>query len=164
MEVAADSASATREQFMRVALAMAERGMASGGPPVGACLVRAADVVVKSHNSVIGELDVTAHAEIVAIREGCQALRSLSLADCSLFVTVQPCPMCLSACYYAGISEIVYGTSIESMQTITHGELCVSPAELFAGRSEQPMIEGGVLEDECQALLNRWATVYRGNG
>jgi len=156
MGVAADSASASREQFMRVALSMAERGMASGGPPVGACLVHEGAVVAKSHNAVIGELDITAHAEIVAIREACRALRSLSLGDCSLFVTVQPCPMCLSACYYAGISEIIYGTSIEAMQAITHSELCVSPSELFAGRAAQPMITGGVLADECQALLTRW--------
>lgn len=156
MGVAADSAVATPEQFMRIALQMAERGMASGGPPVGACLVRDGELIAKSHNSVIGELDVTAHAEIVAIREACQALRSLSLAGCRLFVTVQPCPMCLAACHYAGISEIIYGASIESMQAITHGELCIAPAELFAGRTEQPVITGGVLADECQSLLTRW--------
>ncbi len=141
---------------MRVALEMAERGMASGGPPVGACLVRDGELIAKSHNSVIGELDVTAHAEIVAIRDACRVLRSLNLAGCSLYVTVQPCPMCLAACHYAGIAEIIYGVSIEAMQAITHSELCVSPAELFAGRAEQPIITGGVLTDECQALLERW--------
>jgi len=156
MGVAADSALATREQFMRVALSMAERGMASGGPPVGACLVRDGTAVAKGHNAVIGELDVTAHAEMVVIREACRTLRSLRLNDCSLFVTVQPCPMCLAACYYAGITEIVYGVSIEAMQAITQGELCVSPAELFAGRAEQPMITGGILAAECQALLTSW--------
>jgi len=156
MGVAADSALATREHFMRVALSMGERGMAPGGPPVGACLVREGTAVAKGHNAVIGELDVTAHAEIVVIRDACRALRSLRLNDCTLFVTVQPCPMCLAACYYAGITEIVYGDSIEAMQAITQGELCVSPAELFAGRSEQPMITGGVLADECHALLTRW--------
>jgi guanine deaminase len=163
MGVAADSAVATPEQFMRIALQMAERGMASGGPPVGACLVRDGELVAKSHNAVIGELDVTAHAEIVAIREACRALRSLSLAGCRLFVTVQPCPMCLAACHYAGISEIIYGASIESMQAITQGELCIAPAELFAGRPEQPVITGGVLSAECQSLLTRWGAANGGN-
>ena len=157
MGVDADSALATREQFMRVALAMAERGMASGGPPVGACVVRDGAVVAKNHNAVIGELDVTAHAEIVVIREACRVLRTLSLKDCSLFVTVQPCPMCLAACYYAGISKIVYGAPIDAMQAITDGELCVSPAELFAGRAGQPMISAGVLGEECRALLTSWS-------
>jgi guanine deaminase len=156
MEVAADIAVAQREQFMRVALDMAERGMASGGPPVGACLVRAGVVVAKSHNSVIGELDVTAHAEIVVIREACWALRSLSLADCSLYVTVQPCPMCLSACHYAGIAKIIYGASIDAMHAITGTELCVAPAEIFAGRAEQPLLTGDVLSAECLDLLTRW--------
>jgi guanine deaminase len=156
MEVAADIAAAQREQFMRVALDMAGRGMASGGPPVGACLVRDGAVLAKSHNCVIGELDVTAHAEIVVIREACRVLRNLSLAGCSLYVTVQPCPMCLSACHYAGISEIIYGASINAMHAITGTELCVAPAELFAGRAEQPLIAGGVLSAESQDLMTQW--------
>ena len=60
---------------MRVALEMAERGMAAGGPPVGACLVCADELLSRGHNSVIGELDITAHAEIVVIREACRKLR-----------------------------------------------------------------------------------------
>lgn len=162
MEVAADIAVAQREQFMRVALEMAERGMASGGPPVGACLVRDGVVVAKSHNSVISELDVTAHAEIVVIREACQALRTLSLTDCSLYVTVQPCPMCLSACHYAAIPEIIYGASIDAMHAITGTELCAAPAEIFAGRAEQPLLTGDILSAECQDLLTRWGASRAG--
>jgi guanine deaminase len=157
MGVAAEPAAALREQFMRQALAVAERGMAAGGPPVGACLVSGGELVASGHNSVIGELDVTAHAEIVVIREACRALRTLELPGCALYVTVEPCPMCLSACHYAGISEIYFGASIEAMHAITRTELCVAPAELFAGRADQPTIVGGVLATECQALLDRWA-------
>jgi tRNA(Arg) A34 adenosine deaminase TadA len=156
MVVAADSASAAQEQFMRVALEMAERGMASGGPPVGACLVRTGQVVSRGHNSVIGELDITAHAEMVVIREACRKLRTLQLQGCVLYVTVQPCPMCLSACYYAGIREVVYGASIEALDAFTGNELCASPAELFAGRTEQPLLTAGVLADDSRALLQSW--------
>jgi guanine deaminase len=151
MGVAADSASAAREQFMRVALKMAERGMAAGGPPVGACLVRADEVIVAAHNSVISELDVTAHAEISLIRQACQELRVLSLEGCSLYVTVEPCLMCLSACFYAGIREIVFGAPISAMQALTDGELCMDVGELYPGT-----ISGGVLEADCLALLSRW--------
>ena len=156
MSFAADSASAVQEQFMRVAVEMAQRGMAAGGPPVGACLARNEDLIARGHNTVIGELDITAHAEITVIREACRTLRSLQLTDCILYVTVQPCPMCLTACYYAGIREVVYGASIDTLNDITGNELCTAPAELFAGRSEQPLLTGGVLEDDCRALITTW--------
>jgi len=141
---------------MRVALEMAARGMASGGPPVGACLVRDGEVLVKGHNSVIGELDITAHAEIVVIREACRKLRLLDLSDCVLYVTVQPCSMCLSATYYAGIREIIYGASIADMQRVTGSEISVSPEQLFADTVNRPVLVGETLADECRALLASW--------
>jgi guanine deaminase len=144
---------------MHIALQMAERGMAAGGPPVGACLVRAGEVVVAAHNSVIGELDVTAHAEITVIRQACRELRSLSLDGCSLYVTVEPCPMCMAACFYAGIQEIVFGAPISAMQAKTAAELCVAAEELFADKTaadRAPQISGGVLEADCLALLANW--------
>jgi tRNA(adenine34) deaminase len=144
------------EQFMRAALEMARRGMAAGGPPVGACLTRGTELLAKGHNSVIGELDITAHAEMVVIRAACRELRQLQLEDCVLYVTVQPCPMCLTAAYYAGIHTIIYGASIATLDRITGNELCTPPAELFAGQAEQPVLTGGVLAQECDALLAAW--------
>jgi len=141
---------------MRVALTMAERGMAAGGPPVGACLVKDDAVVASAHNSVVGELDLTAHAEVCVLRHACRELRSLSLAGCSLYVTLQPCAMCLAACFYAGDSEIYYGAPIEAMAARTGHELSVPPATLFAGAAAAPQLHGGVLADECLALLERW--------
>ncbi|MCP4001135.1 MAG: nucleoside deaminase [Gammaproteobacteria bacterium] len=157
MGVAADSASASRERFMRIALKMAERGMAAGGPPVGACLVRAGEVIVAAHNSVISELDITAHAEISVIRQACQELRVLTLEECSLYVTVEPCLMCLSACFYAGIQEIVFAAPISAMQTFTNSELSLDIGELYPGT-----ITGGVLEADCLALLARWQPLTGG--
>ncbi len=160
MGVAADSASASRMRFMRVALQMAERGMAAGGPPVGACLVRDTEIISSAHNSVIGDLDVTAHAEMVVIRQACLELHSLSLAGCSLYVSVEPCPMCLSACYYAGIAEVVFGAPIGAMQAITAGELCVNAEELFAQcYPGAPQIVAGVLAADSQVLLDSWQPV-----
>ena len=136
---------------MRIALQMAERGMAAGGPPVGACLVRDGEVIASAHNSVISELDVTAHAEISLIRQACRELHVLSLEGCSLYVTVEPCLMCMSACFYAGIREIVFGAPIGAMQALTNSELCMDVGELYPAT-----ITGGVLEADCLALLARW--------
>ncbi len=151
-----ESAAASQELFMRAALEMARRGLAAGGPPVGACLVRNGQIVRRNHNAVVGELDSTAHAEIVVIREACRELRSLQLEGCVLYVSVEPCPMCLAACHYAGIRNIVFGAPITAMQAITGNELLASPDVLFANQADKPLITRGVLASESQALLEQW--------
>ena len=94
---------------------------------------------------------------MVVIREACRKLRSLKLEGCVLYVTVEPCPMCLAACHYAGIGRIVYGASIDAMHAITGDELLLTPEALFANQDDRPLISGGVLAQECQALLDQWA-------
>ena len=141
---------------MRVALTMAERGMAAGGPPVGACLVHADEVVAAAHNSVIGELDVTAHAEVCVLRAACRELRRLDLGGCSLYVTLEPCTMCLTAAFYAGVSEVVYGAPLTAMSAATGRELGIPADTLFAAADTPPAMLGGVLAAECSALIDAW--------
>ena len=156
----ADSASGSPEHFMRAALQMAERGMAAGGPPVGACLVQHDRVVASGHNSVIGELDATAHAEISVIRAACRELRSLTLPDSTLYVTVEPCPMCLAASFYAGVAEIIYAAPISAMHSRTAAELLLPADRLFAGAERAPRLTGGLLAEDSLQLLQQW----RGSG
>lgn len=156
-----ESAAAAQELFMRAALEMARRGLAAGGPPVGACVVHNGEIVSRNHNAIVSELDITAHAEIVVIRDACRALRSLQLEGCVLYVTVEPCPMCLAACHYAGIGSIVCGAPIAAMQAITGSELLVSADALFAAQAGRPLITHGVLAQESQALLDQWLASRR---
>ena len=160
MKVAAAAAPGTRERFMRHALLMAERGLAAGGPPVGACLVRGDEILAAAHNSVIGELDITAHAEITVIRAACREQRSLDLGGSVLFVTVEPCLMCLAACFYAGIAEVHYGAGIGAIRAITGDEL--SAAAIGPNESRLPALHGGLLEADCKALIDRWAGLRAG--
>ena len=146
------------QQFMRKALAMAERGMAAGGAPVGACLVRDGVVVGLAQNAVVASLDITAHAEIVVIREACRELQTLSLAGARLYVTVEPCAMCLAACHYAGITEIFFGADIAAMHAVTGSELSTDNNSA-GGAQPSPEITGGVLASECIAMLNAWRPV-----
>jgi tRNA(Arg) A34 adenosine deaminase TadA len=146
------------QQFMRKALAMAERGMAAGGAPVGACLVRDGVVVGLAQNAVVASLDITAHAEIVVIREACRELQTLSLSEFRLYVTVEPCAMCLAACHYAGITEIFFGADIAAMHAITGNELA-NDRNVTGVRQLAPDITGGVLESDCIAMLNAWRPV-----
>jgi guanine deaminase len=146
---------------MRPAIDVARRGLLAGEPPIGASLVRGDEAVVTLGNAVIGELDVTAHAEIRVIREACRKLRTLELAGCRLYVTVEPCPMCLSACYYAGIDEIVFGARLSDINELTRNELMPSGSgafdELFAGSFAKVEVTGDCLRDECCSLLREWA-------
>lgn len=146
-------AAPNHEVFMRLALDAARRGMLAGEPPVGACLVSAGEAVVTLGNAVIGDLDITAHAEMRVIREACRKMRTLDLAGCRLYVTVEPCLMCLSACHYAGIAEIIFGAGIDAMNALTGNEICAGPR----GASGSVRLEGGCLDDECRALLVAWS-------
>jgi guanine deaminase len=146
---------------MRPAIDIARRGLLAGEPPIGACLVRNGEVIATQNNAVIGELDVTAHAEVRVIREACRELRTLELSDCRLFVTVEPCPMCLSACYYAGIREIVFAARLSDINELTRNELVASDSrafgELFSEFATRIQVTGDCLRDESRSLLEEWA-------
>lgn len=144
------------QQHMRTALTMAERSLAAGGAPVGACLIRDGQLVARAGNAVAANLDVTAHAEIELIRQACRELNTLSLADCQLYVTVQPCAMCLAACHYAGITDIYFGAGIEAMHRVTGNELAVGMQNADASG---PLLTGGILAQACEALIERWSAI-----
>ena len=119
-------------------------------------LVRDGEIIVAMNNGVISELDATAHAEMRVIREACRQQRTLSLSGCTLYATVEPCPMCLSACHYAGISEIICGATLADMDAITGNELTVHPAALADG-GFNVTIRGDCMRAECCALLDEWS-------
>jgi tRNA(adenine34) deaminase len=147
-------------RHMQTALHAARRGMLAGEPPVGANLVLDGESLVALSNGVITDLDATAHAEIRAIREACRRLRKLSLEGCTLYVTVEPCPMCLCACHYAGIERIVWGASLEDMHAVTGGEVNVRH-EAFRDAGLNVAVTGGCLGDESRELLDEWARGFR---
>ena len=96
--------------FLRRAIALATGNVTSGrGGPFGAVIVREGRIVGEGANSVTATSDATAHAEIVAIRRACEALGTFRLAGCQLYTSCEPCPMCLSAAYWARLDAIYYG-------------------------------------------------------
>ncbi len=140
-------------EYMQMALEEARLAMQKGEVPVGAVLINdEGGVVVRTHNLRETQKDATAHAEILAIREGGKKLSRWRLAGCTLFVTLEPCPMCAGAIMAARISRLVYGApdsragAVESVFNIPgHPSLAPSPA-----------ITAGVLEDECSGILKRF--------
>jgi guanine deaminase len=101
-----------KAKFMREAIRLSLQMVRSGkGGPFGAVVVRKGKIVGRGSNRVTSANDPTAHAEIVAIREACQRLKTFELDDCDLYASCEPCPMCLSAIYWARLGHVFYGNT-----------------------------------------------------
>jgi guanine deaminase len=101
-----------RNQFMRAAIALAEKNVADGvGGPFGAVIVRDGEIIGEGTNLVTSANDPTAHAEVVAIRRACEKLGTYNLEGCEIYTSCEPCPMCLSAIYWARLDRICYGNT-----------------------------------------------------
>ena len=109
----------SNESFMREAIRLSLEGVRSGrGGPFGCVVVRDGKVVGRGSNQVTSTCDPTAHAEVVAIRDACRALGTFHLADCAIYASCEPCPMCLSAIYWARIPEAYFGNSRQDAAAI----------------------------------------------
>jgi guanine deaminase len=101
-----------QNQFMRAAIALAEKNVADGvGGPFGAVIVRDGEIIGEGTNLVTSANDPTAHAEVVAIRRACEKLGTYNLEGCEIYTSCEPCPMCLSAIYWARLDRICYGNT-----------------------------------------------------
>lgn len=137
---------------MRAALAEAAKAAAAGEVPVGAVLARDGAIVARGWNRPISTRDPTAHAEIVALRDAAAALGNYRLPGCELYVTLEPCAMCVGAIVHARIARIVYGA--RDPKTGACGSIIDLPA--LATFNHHGTFEGGVLAAECSEVLRRF--------
>jgi tRNA(adenine34) deaminase len=135
--------------MMRRALELAREARDLGEVPVGAVVVKDGVVIGSGANRPISSADPTAHAEIVAMREAAARLGNYRLTGCELFVTLEPCAMCVGAMLHARISRVVYGA--RDPKTGACGSVVDLPA--VAALNHHALFEGGVLEDECGEVL-----------
>ena len=139
------------EQYMDRCLALAAQAADLGEIPVGALVVRDGVILGEGFNRRETDRDATAHAEMIAIRQACAVLGNWRLEGCTLFVTLEPCPMCTGAILQSRISTLVFGAFDEKAGCC--GSLCALPNEGF---ERSPAIYGGVREAECQAVLKNF--------
>ncbi len=137
------------ESFMRLALAEAKKGDA----PYGAVIVKDNEVVAVAHNTVRRDNDPSAHAEINAIRSLTAKLKSLSLEGYNIYTTGEPCPMCATACVWSGLSEIVYGASIQDLISVNQSQISISCEEVIDKSFRKIKVTKGVLKNECLELF-----------
>ena len=139
------------EKYMDEALALAAQAAAEGEVPVGCVIVRSGQIVGRGRNRRETAKTALGHAEIEAISDACQNLGGWRLWDCTLYVTLEPCPMCAGAIVNARIPRVVFGASDQKCGA------CGSVCNLFSmDFNHHPQVEQGVLEAECAALLTEF--------
>lgn len=138
-------------QYMTAALELAREAAQAGDVPVGCVIVKDGRIIGQGHNrrEVLG--DATAHAELEAIRQACQSVGDWHLNGCTLYVTLEPCPMCTGAIINARMDTVVYGAANPK------AGCCGSVISLFQEQfNHHPAVYGGVLETECAAVLGEF--------
>ncbi len=147
-----ENQAAKDEKYMRLAIIEAQRAFSEQEVPIGAVVVAGDSVVGRGHNLVETLGDATAHAEMQAITAAASTLGGKYLADCTLYVTVEPCVMCAGAIAWSQVGCVVYGAADPK-----RGYSSVS-TRIFHPKT---IVRSGVLSDECEALMNRFFTKLR---
>ncbi|MEK7368973.1 MAG: nucleoside deaminase [Planctomycetota bacterium] len=143
-------------KYMRMAVEKAREGVSKGQTPFGAVIVKKGRVLVCEHNTVWKDCDITAHAEMMAVRRACRKLNIIDLTGATLYSTCEPCPMCLGAIHWAGVSRVVFGCRIRDAKKMGFSELTVSAARLKSLGNSPIKVTGGVLREECIDVMKLW--------
>ena len=147
----------TDADYMRLALDEAHRAADCGEVPIGAVIVVGDEIVARGFNRPLGNIDPTAHAEIVALREAATAIGNYRLGDAVVYVTLEPCLMCVGALVHARVREVVYGAAEPKS-----GALASTIRALDApGLNHRFTVTAGVLADPCREVLQRFFSQKR---
>ena len=142
--------------WMHQALLEAKKASALGEIPVGAVIVRDEQVIARAHNRRELDQDAMAHAEVLCIQQACRVLNSWRLSGCTLYVTLEPCPMCSGAIINSRLDRVVYGAKDDK------AGCAGSVADLFVMPfNHTPVIRSGILEEECAAVLSEFFETLR---
>jgi tRNA(adenine34) deaminase len=143
--------------FMREALSLAREAGAASEVPVGAIVVKDGAIIGRGYNSPIANHDPTAHAEICALRDAAEKIGNYRLPDCELYVTLEPCAMCVGAIMHARIAQVIFGAS--DPKTGAAGSVVNLFSEMKLNHHAE--VTGGVMADECATLLKEFFAARR---
>lgn len=146
------------ETYMRLALEEAHRALECGEVPIGAVIVLDGEVIARGFNRPLGNVDPTAHAEIVALREAAAAVGNYRLTDAEIYVTLEPCLMCVGALVHARVGQVVYGAP----EPKTGALGSTIDALAIPSLSHRFRVVGGVLEEECREIVQQFFRERRG--
>ena len=143
-------------KFMQMAIDLSAKSVEEGGGPFGAVIVnKEGEIIAASHNCVTLNNDPTAHAEVMAIREACQKLKTFDLSGCTLYASCEPCPMCLSAIYWAGIDRICYANTKRDAAAIAFDDSFIYD-QLRLDYDRRSIHCEHFMRDEALAAFRKW--------
>ena len=144
-----------KNEFMKRAIELSIKSVNNGGGPFGSVIVKGDKIIAEGSNKVTSNNDPTAHGEIVAVREACKKLNDFSLNGCELYSTCEPCPMCLSAIYWARIDKIYYANTREDARKIDFDDsLIYTELHKNIDKRKIPMIQ--ILRNEALKAFELW--------
>ena len=141
--------------FMLKAIRLSIDNVKNGGGPFGAVIVKDGEVIAEGVNRVTANCDPTAHAEVTAIRSACQGVKDFRLTGCTIYTSCEPCPMCLSAIYWAGISRICYANTKKDAEAIGFGDNFIYE-EIAKPFSERSIPTEQMMRTEAMEAFRDW--------
>jgi tRNA(Arg) A34 adenosine deaminase TadA len=143
-------------ELMRLAIDAGRQGIAGGQSPFGCAIARGGILLGCAHNMVVQTTDITAHAELTAIRLACQAVGDIHLDEAIVASTCEPCPMCMAALHWARVETVYFGATIADAGAAGFNELRLSAAELLRQGGSGVQLVPGLMVDECRQLFAEW--------
>lgn len=143
------------KKFMQLAIDLSIENVAQGGGPFGAVIVRNGEVIATGTNRVTESCDPTAHAEVSAIRAACAALKDFKLTGCTVYSSCEPCPMCLSALYWAGVERIFYGNTKQDAASINFDDSFIYD-QLALDYTQRAIPCINIMREEALAGFKAW--------
>ena len=138
-------------ELMKQALALAKKAYKKDEVPIGAVVVHKGSIIAKAFNKREHSNDATAHAEILAIKKACKRIKDFRLIDCDMYVTLEPCAMCMGAILNARIENLYFGAYANKPNALSSQEI-----NERAGLNHKTNIVGGVLQTECEELIKNY--------
>ncbi len=146
-----------KEEFMKLAIDKSKYGMDNNfGGPFGAVIVKDNEIIADGFNIVTSSNDPTAHAEVTVIRKACEKLKTFNLEGCELYTSCEPCPMCLSAIYWARIKKVYYANTKEDADTIDFSDKFIYD-ELSKARKDRKLKMEQIGRDEAIKVFDAWS-------
>ena len=142
--------------LMRLAIEKCRAGIAQGESPFGCAIAVGDRILAVSHNIVLSTTDITAHAEVTALREACRAEQRIHLRDAIVATTCEPCPMCTAALHWAQVAKVYYGATIDDATAAGFNEMRLAATEMARLSHSRLDLVGGLLIDDCRRLFDEW--------
>ena len=144
------------QSLMQLAIEKCREGIAKGNSPFGCAIAKGDEILAVSHNVVWNTTDITAHAEVTALREACKSAGEILLDDCIVATTCEPCPMCMSALHWARVGRVYFGATIADAEDAGFNELSISAADVVRLGGSEVQLVPELLRNECRQLFADW--------